>query len=574
MRKHRLLAVILTLIMTASLVLSGCGKKTDTPPAQTNDQPQQQEQQPAEQTGDKLDADQTVRVVGYDFKSLDSPAESDAETFTTYKQVFEGLATETEDHEIVLAGAESMDLSEDKLTYTFHLRKDAKWSDGKPVTAKDYEFAWKRLVNPDNAFDYMQLLYMIKNVPEYQDKKVGVDEVGIKAIDDYTFQVTLSTPTPFFPNMLAFGGLVPQREDIYNQLGKDYGQAWDKIVYNGPFVISEYAKGSKIVYKKNPTYWDAKNVKLEKAECPIISEMATLVQMFQAKQLDQTGASGDFIEQLKSGMAAGGYDYINKPDAGIFFIMFNFKTPVLQNTKIRQAMTAAFDREGLLAAVYKRFIPAYGFLPEGLYAGDKNFRKEVPEEPVKKLIEEVKDPKALFIEGLKELNMDPDPTKVKLKLLVGQATSTSTAYAQYIQNQFQTKIGCQIEIQHAVDSPAYFQSRTKGEFDLCGGGWGADFNDVSNFMDIMTSNNGNNNGKYNNPKFDELIAKAAAEADSAKRVEYYKEAEDILLRQDAAVITTYYPDFQTFRYKWLKGFFMPLYGGYYALKDAYIQGRE
>lgn len=568
MRKHKILALALTLIMTVSLVLAGCGKKTETP-AQGGET-----QQPTEQTGDKLDADQTLRIIGYDFKSLDTAAESDAETFTTFNQVFEGLAREQDDHKIVLAGAESMDVSDDGLVYTFHLRKDAKWSDGKPVTAKDYEFGWKRLINPDNAFDYMQFLYMIKNVPEYQDKKAKIEDVGIKAVDDYTFQVTLSTKTPFFPNMLSFNGLAPQREDVFNTLGKDYGQAWDKLVYNGPFTIADYQKGSKIVYKKNPNYWDAKNVKLETAECTITSEVATLVQMFQAKQQDQVTASGDFIAQLNSGASAGGYENIHINDASSYYIIFNFNTPLLKSLKIRQALSAAFDRQGLLDTVYKSNIVALGFLPPGLFVGDKEFRKEVPDEPTKKLLDEVKDPKALFIEGLKELNMDPDPSKAKLKLLMGQATSTTTAYAQYLQNQFETKIGVKVEIQHAVDSPAYFQARTKGEFDLCAGGWGADFNDVSNFMDIFVSKNGNNNGKYNSPTYDDLIAKAAAETDTAKRVEMYKEAEDLLLYKDCAIISTYYRDRQIFRYTWAKGIELPLFGGYYSLRNAYIQGRE
>lgn len=569
MKRHRVFALILTLIITASLIFGGCGKIAET----------QEFNVPAENTaaGDKLDANQTIYVRGYDYKSLDPSAESDAATFTCFNQVFEGLGREIFENgadRVILAGAEKMDVSKDGLVYTFTIRNGSKWSDGKDVTAHDYEFSWKRLINPDNAYDYMHFLDFVKGVPEYIEKKGKIEDVGIKALDDRTFQVTLSSPVPYFDKMLSFGCLVPQREDIFNRLGKDYGQAWDKIVYNGPFKIDEYAKGSKIVYVKNEQYWDAQNVKLTRVEAPIVEEQATMVQLFQAKQFENfKDAAGDYIEQLKSQKDAGGYDYITGTTASVFYLIFNFKNPVLSNAKVRKAITVAFDKQAFLDTVYKRFIPAYGIVPDQLMTGDKVYRREVPE-PEKKLFDEIKDPKALFIEGLKEMNMDPDPAKVKLLLLMPPASSTRSAAAQFTQNQIETALGCNVEIQFAVDTPAYFQSRTNGEFDLCHGGWGADFNDISSYFQIFTSEDGNNNGKYNNKEYDNLVNAAIPELDNEKRLDMFRQAEEILLYKDPAVVSTYYDDVQTFRYKYVKGLIQPLFGGYYILRDAYIQGRN
>lgn len=556
MKSRKIIALLLALVMVASIALAGCGSK----PADN-------------QGGDKIDADQTLKIVGYDYGSLDPASQSDVESFTTYQQVYEGLEREVNKDGkdgMELAGAKKVDVSPDKLTYTFTLRDDAKWSDGQPVKAQDYEFGWKRLIDPANAFDYGNFLSMVKNVPAYQDGKASIDDVGIKALDDKTFQVTLSVPTPYFEKMMAFKCLVPQRKDLFDKLGKDYGTDYKTMLYNGPFVISEYQKGSKIVYTKNDKYYDAAKVKLQKAECPIVDEPATLVQMFQNKELDQTGASGDFIAQLDAGKEAGKYSHITGTNASAFYILFSFKNPVFKSVKFRQAIIAAFDKQAFLDTVYKRFIPAYGIVPTQLMAGDTEYRKVV-QEPVKSWMQTA-DSKALMADALKELGVS-DPSKIKLTLLLGPQTTSSSAQGQFIQGQLQDKLGIKVEIKYSVDSPAYFTDRSKGNFDLCSGGWGADYNDISSYFDIFRSTDQNNNGKYNSSKYDELVKDADTNPDEAKRVEAYKQAEQELLIDNPAVVTTFYQDFQTFRYDYVKGLFMTLFGGYYDLKDTYIQGK-
>ena len=398
--KKLLTAVVAGVFLTSTVLLSGCGSKT---PDTTN----------TKQTSEvKKDADQTLNVVGYEYKTLDPAQASDAETFTTYTHVFEGLVREVEkDGKVTteLAGAEKMDVSADKTVYTFTLRKGAVWSDGVPVKAQDYVFGWKRQADPKIGSDYMtflaeigvkgadELMAAVNNKQEAKYQQL-LDNLGVKAVDDNTFQVTLKAPTAYFESAIAFKGLVPGREDLAKKLGDKYGSEFSTMVYNGPFVISDFQKGSKIVYKKNEKYWDAKNISLTQINANIIDEPATMVKMLQGKELDlvTTSIVGDDLTKLKKDAQAGEYTYKSGYDTSAYFLYLNTNNgkvnPVLKNAKVRKALSLAFNRQQFLDVVYQRNIVSYGIVPNGIMAGDKDYRKEVAE-PLKDVKD---DPKALM----------------------------------------------------------------------------------------------------------------------------------------------------------------------------------
>jgi len=551
--KKRIIVSLLVMAMTASL-FAGCGKKVEEKPT------------------DKLDAKQEVNVVGYDFTSLDPCAVSDAESFTTLNNTMEGLMVEvSKDGKAtnILAGASDMKISADGTVYTFTIR-DSKWSDGVAVKASDYVFAWRRLCDPAVAADYMYFLDEIgvKNGLEIAEGKAKPDTLGIKAIDDKTLEVTLAQPTPAFQAALSFKGLVPQREDVYKALGDQYGQDIAKMVYNGAFTVSEYQKGSKIVYKKNANYWDAANIKLTQANCFIINEPTTLVKMFETKELDMTGATGDDVKKLTDEAAKGTFKHVTGMEASVFYYTYNTKSPILKNAKVRRALSLGYDRQTQINAVWKRYVPAYGLVPSKITLGTDEYRNQVTE-PLKDVKD---DPKTLLAEGLTELGIKA--ADVKLKMIFGPATSSSKAQGDFIQQQMQKNLGIKIELSYAVDGPAYFNARTKGQFDICAGGWGADYNDVASFFPLFTTKNGNNNGKYSSAKYDELVSAAGKEMDPAKRVVKYKEAEQLLLVEDAAVSPYFYKDVHSFQHNYLKGMYLPLFGGYYDLRGVYISGKE
>lgn len=578
--KKLLTAVVAGIFLTSTVMLAGCSNKA---PEQTK------QQQSGQQTQDKKDADQTLNVVGYEYKTLDPAQASDAETFTTFTHVYEGLLREVvKDGKVTteLAGAEKMDVNADKTVYTFTLRKGATWSDGVPVKAQDYVFGWKRQADPRTGSDYMtylaeigvkgadELLDAVKKKEESKYQQL-VDNLGVKALDDNTLQVTLKAPTAYFLSGVAFKGLVPGREDLAKKLGDKYGSDFSTMVYNGPFVISDFQKGSKIVYKKNEKYWDAKNISLTQINASVITEPATIVKMLESKELDLVtrGVTGDDLAKLKKAADAKEYTYIGGPHTGAYFMYLNTNNgsnmnPVMKNQKVREALSLALNRQQFLDVVFKSMIASNGIVPSGIMAGDKDYRKEVAE-PLKAVKD---DPKKLMTEGLAELGIT-DPSKVNLTLLLSKASSTTKAYGDYIQKLYKDTFGITITQKFSVDSPTYFAERTKGNFDLCAGGWGADYNDVHSFFAVFLSDSGNNNGKYTNAEYDKLVKAAGSEADSAKRVQLYKQAEELLIAKDAGIIPTYYNDVNAFIRPYVKGAYVQKFGGYYDLTRAYVSGK-
>ena len=580
MKRRKLLTVVVAAMLSVSVFMTGCGKKDggESPsPSPSTENPTTEE--PA---GEKLDPDQTINVLGYDFKTLDPSLISDSESFTTLTNVYECLVRETVKDGVVVnefAGAESLDVNADKTVYTYKLRKDAKWSDGQPVTAKDYVFSWKRLIDPRNAADYMTFLEEIGvkgaaevvAAAEAGDAAIdaALNNLGIKAVDDYTFEVTLAQPTAYFESAVAFKCLSPQREDKFKELGSDYGNEPAKMVYNGPFVVSEYAKGSKIVYKKNTNYWNVSNIKLETAVGHIIDEPTTIVKMFEGGEMDVAGAANDDLIRLKQKADNKEVQYFNGVDTAAYFNYFNVTRPVLKNAKVRLALSASANRQQFLDVVYKRMIPSNGIVPPQMGVSGKDYRAAV-EEPLKTVNVDVK---ALFAEGLKEEGIT-DASKVNIVMLFGPATTRSKAIGEYWQKTFKDTFGFELKLNYSVDSQTYFKERQAGNFDIVAGGWGADYNDASSFFSVFLSNNPNNNGKYNNPEYDKAVIEASKESDADKRVELYKKAETLLVAQDAAVMPTFYADIHQFRHNYVKGFYIPKFGGYYDLSDVYILEKQ
>lgn len=554
MKSKKIISTVLAaLLVSATLVGCSSSSSSDSKATETN----------------KLDADQTANVLGYDYESLDVDVIDDVESGTTATNIGEGLMREAvvngKDTN-VLAGATKIDVNADHTVYTFHLR-DAKWSDGKPVTAQNYVYGWQRLANPKISQSYLGFLNEIGVKGATEKGAANPSDLGVKAVDDKTFEVTLAAPSAYFESTLNFSGLYPVRQDIVEKLGDQYGVNYKDMAFNGPFKLTDYQKGSKLVFTKNDQYWDAKNVKLKTVNASIVDEPATYNKMFSSKELDAIGGIGDFLAPLQKQAESGDIQYVKGSLPTVFYYIFNTKSKTLSSSKVRLALSLAYDRKTQLDTVWKRNFAAEGIIPNKILLGNDEYRKDVAE-PLSTVKD---DPKKLLAEGLAEEGLDA--SKVSLNLLMSKATATSTAQAQFIQNQFKTNLGINVKITYAVDSPSYFKARTAGQFDICAGGWGADYNDVISFFNVFTSTNGNNNGKYNSPEYDALVAKGKTELDNKKRVDIFKQAETLLVVKDAAVSPYFYQDIQSFRQNYLKGFYVPMFGAYYDLKNAYISGK-
>lgn len=556
--KKKLISILATVVATTT-ILTACGSKS------------QAKKDTASSAPDKT---QVFNVVGYDYSTLDVNLGADQPTATTTRNVDEGLYRDVSENGVqksVPAIAEKTEISSDGLVYTFHLRKDAKWSDGKAVTADQFEYSWKRLIDPKVASPYATLIDMVKGAEEYRTGKGTAENVGVKAVDDNTFQVTLKAPCGYFEKMLSFSNLSPVRKDLVEAQGEKYGSDYKTMVYNGPFVVDSYQKGSKIVYKKNDNYWDKDNVKLTEANGIIYNEPSVGTKMFENKELDIVGAIGEDLAKLKSDAKSGKYDEINGYTPGSFYMDFNLTTPALKNAKVRQALSLAINREEFLNVVFKRNVPSLGLVPKAVDINGKLYRDQV-EEPLKALSDSTKDIKTLFQEGLKESGVDA--SNLKLNLLFSVKSSKGQVLTEYIQKTYKEKLGLDIDIVYSVDAPSYYKDMQSGKFDMVLSGWAADYDDPATFFQVFNSKDGNNYGKYSNAEYDKIIKEANDEVDQAKRVDLYKKAEKIVVADDPAMIPLYYQDVNTFTQKYVKNYFVPNTNGLYDLKSVYISGKN
>jgi oligopeptide transport system substrate-binding protein len=372
--------------------------------------------------------------------------------------------------------------------------------------------------------------------------------------------------------LTGFSNLYPVRQDSVEAGGEKYGQDIAGVMGNGPFVVSEWVKGNKVVLKKNDKYWDAKSVKLQTVTLTVIKEEAPRMQMFKAKQIDFSGARGEYKDELvtKANNKEVVYQSGFIPSETYEFFNVNDKSKLFTNKKVRLAFSLAIDREAWVKSVAKRGVPAYGWTPFEVICGDKQYRKEV-EEPLKALKD--KDPKALFQEGLTELGLDPNAT-YEIEYLSSGTDTVSRTMAEFMQNQWQTKLGVKIKLDAVNDFPQFSDRIDRLEYQIAGMGWTGDFNEPMTFFDMFTTGNGNNPGKWSNKEYDELIKKAMAEMDPVKRMEIYKQCEQILVVDDCAIAPTLYRDKNLFTQNYVKGLEFPLFGQDYEFKYAYTEGRE
>nr|WP_272507287.1 peptide ABC transporter substrate-binding protein [Clostridium aestuarii] len=500
-------------------------------------------------------------------KTLDSSLGSDMASFTTINACFEGLARSNSDKPEP-AGAKEWKISDDGKVYTFTLR-DNTWSDGKPVTAQDYEYAWKRLLNPNTKATYAFFLMGVKNASKYYKGQAKTEDLGIKALDEKTFQVTLVQPMPYFLQMTAFPVLSPLRKDIVETQGDKYGTDISKMVFNGPFAISEWQKGAKTILKKNDKYWDKDNVKLDSVNLVVTKELSTKYQMFSSKELDAIPATGEYAQKLKDDGQAQKCKYLEEVMPSAFYMEMNQtgKNKLLTNAKIRLALSLAIDREAYVNKIYKRGFVATGLVPTGLSCGDANtkFRDNV-KEPLTPVLAENRNLKALFKEGLKELGLESDPSKYTIRYLPQNNDAFNRQSAEFFQNQWQSKLGVNIKLDSAASFSDSINKLQTGNFEIAMSGWGADFDDPISFIGLFQKDNGNNYGKYNGPKYEAIVEKINNETDNAKRMELFKQAEKVLIVEDAGIAPVFYKDKRYASQNNIKELQFPSFGPMYEFK--------
>ena len=308
--------------------------------------------------------------------------------------------------------AEDVKISEDRLTYTFTLRDGIKWSNGDPVTAKDFEYAWKRVLNPDTGAQYAYIIStFVDGADAYNTGKGSADDVAVTATDDKTLEVGLVAPSPFWLGLTAFYTYLPQNQKYIEQQGEDYALSADALLYNGPYTLTQFKPTSGVTMVKNEDYWNKANVPIEKVEGKIVKELDTAVNLYESGELDVQTIDGEFVDEYKDSP-----EYHTLTFFASFYMVGNQKLPIFQNVNVRKAIQIGYDRDALVNQILKNgSSSAPGFVPFGIAGpGEETFREFVgatqPEfDPA--------EAKTLFQKGIDELGENPDHRAPSLRRL-------------------------------------------------------------------------------------------------------------------------------------------------------------
>lgn len=519
--------------------------------------------------GDKKEVrSDTLSMVTGAIRTLDSVKATDSQSFNILSNTQETLLVNN--NNIPVAGAaKSFLVSKDGKTYTFKLRQGLKWSDGKPLTSHDFKYAWMRLLDPKVGAGYAFFLFGVENAKDYYLAKnsIKASDVGLYTPDDLTFVVKLVNPIPYFTQIATFTGLAPQRKDLVKKYKDKYATKPELMAFSGPFMVSEWVKGSKIILKKNPNYWDAKNIKLEGIKLMEIKEGSTAYQMFLNGQLDVLKAtSAEYIEELDEGVKAKKWKIKEATSPTVYFIAFNTaKSKLLKSPKARLALSLATNRKAYVEKIIRSQSPAYALVPPGVKVGDIDYRKEVAQQ-LKGIAD--KDVKELLISALKEAKLDEDPSKYTLSFLLQNNTAKSKTQGEYLKEVWEEKLGIKVRLIFSADFSDFLQKLDRGKYDLSFQGWSADYDSPLTFLDLFTKDNGTNYGHYYNERVDKLVSKVASVQDDNARLAIFKEIEQIYLIGDPAISPLYYIQIKSYQKNFVQGLQLSLYGGEYQFRWA------
>lgn len=434
------------------------------------------------------------------------------------KDLYEGLTVYDAAGNITPGTAESWTVSDDGTVYTFKIRDDAKWSNGDPVTAGDFVFSLRRVENPDEAAGYANILYPIKNAEAVNTKGMAVDQLGVKAIDDKTLEITLERPTPYFLQLLAHQTALPVNQANVETDGADFVKPGN-MVSNGAFVLSENVANDHITAVKNPNYWDAANVKLDKVVFYPTDDQAAAVRRFMAGELDLNYYfPADQMAFLKEKLG----DQVHvAPNLSTYYYVFDTRHPPFDDVRVRQALAMAIDRDFLSEKIYSNAqLPAYSFVPPGMSG------YETAEADFASMSQLDREDKAK--ELLKEAGYGEGGKPLKIEIRYNTNTNHQKVATAVADNW--KALGADVTLQNLDVKSHYAYLQEGGTFDVARAGWVADYADPENFLFLaISTNNTFNYGHYSNPKYDELMAESYKERDAAKRMQILHDAEAILM---------------------------------------------
>lgn len=439
--------------------------------------------------------------------------------------VLVGLTTEGQRGEPIPGAASSWDVSQDGLTWTFHLRK-AVWSDGVPVTSADFAFAWRRELDPKTASVYAYNLWIVKSAYAVNTGKLPPQRLGVETPDERTFVVHLEHPAPYFAELVDHETAWPVPRHVVLK----YGAAWSHVgnmIGNGPYVVHEWVPNDHVTLTKNPRFYDAAQVRIDTVNYYDTNDSESALKQFRAGELDtQNPFPNDQIGWMRKNMP----DAIRiVPYLGVDYMAMNFQRAPMRDIRLREALNLAYDREALVGKVRRiGETPAYGIVPPGVanYPGgaEMNFKSMTIAERLNKA-------RALM------LAMGYGPSHPLALMYVTSTNPDQRRRAAAVQGML-AKIYIKMTIT-ALEGGIFLNAMQQHQFDIASPLWIADFNDASNFLDLLRHDSGENYGAYNNPAFDALLDKAQQQTDPKARAGILHQAEQLALN-DYAWVPAYY----------------------------------
>ena len=490
---------VLLALTTAAGMLAGCGSKTDT---------------------DTFRFANDTDIVG-----MDSTVVDDAMSFNAITAITDGLTTVDVKGNTIPGIAKSWDVSNNGLTYTFHLR-DAKWANGDDVTAQDFVYSWHRIIK--NAGNYAYMLgsegASIKNADSLIDLgTTATDEqlntLGIKATDDKTVVVDLEKNVPYFVGLMSFPCYFPQNQKFVEKCGKNYATKPEYILGNGAYKMTKWIKGNKATFTKNDKYYDAKSVKTKNIEMYLVQDPKTAAQNFDNGKVDYATINSTLVDKYK------GKDTFKAIREGyLAYLICNFKADTTANKNLRHALSYAINRKDLCDNILKDGSqPATGFVPAQLCKSPSG--KDFREESGKYTDYDVKKAQEYLDAAKKELGTDT----ITVDLLYGTDESPMDTFAEYLQGSFTKLKGLKVNMVATVKKDRIYNREASGNFQIACTRWAPDYADPTTFLNVLASSNSNNYGKWENVQYNSLLKQAQNETDVNKRWNELLEAEKVMM---------------------------------------------
>jgi peptide/nickel transport system substrate-binding protein/oligopeptide transport system substrate-binding protein len=527
--KKKLLALLLAAAMVFSLAACGGGS-----------------QQTEDSTGtDSGKAEKELKVqVGPNPETIDPALNSAVDGGNMILHAFECLLTIAEDGTLQPGCAESWETSDDGLTWTFHLRDGLKWSDGSDMTANDFVYSWKRVCDPAVAAPYAEtVLGMVKGYDEAIEG--DLDALAVSAPDDATVVVEMKAPCTFFGSLAAFATLSPVQQATIEANGDAWATSPETYVSNGPFYMTEWEQGSHITFSKNPNYWNADAIKLDKLTFALIEDANAAYSAYQTGEVS-------FIKDVPTEEIPsldGNEEFHVDPIIGTYYLSLNCereigpdKVKVFSDPKVRKALSLAIDRKYIAETIMQGTYTAAGnFMGPGWIDTDNTefMTKSNGGKPyidVENFEENLKEAKKLLAEA-----GYPDGKGFPKFSYTTNDAGYHKPLAEYLQQAW-AQLGLDMEVQ-MVEWASFTPMRRDGEYDVARNGWVGDYSDPSNMLDLHYSSNGNNAGKFSNEDYDKAMEESRSTLDPAARSEALHKAEDILMDEAGCIPVAYYNDF-------------------------------